>query len=103
MLAPAQTASSVTAAPITSSSTVVSMSVRVVMRNVWYGRVRKKSNHTAADSAARYPASRFPFAATPTTTSSMTSAASVFATLARNGIRIAARASGPSSAAATAR
>ncbi len=79
------------------------MSVRLVMRNVSYGRVRKKSNHTAVDTAARYPASRFPAAATATTTSSMASAASVFGKWVRNGTRMAASASGPSSPAATAR
>jgi hypothetical protein len=47
-----------------SSKTVVSISFRRVMLNRSYGRVRKKSNHTAADKAASRPASRSPFAAT---------------------------------------
>ena len=64
--------------------------------------MRKKSNHTATDSAARYPASRYPFAATATTTRIMTSAASVFGMLARNGTRMAATATGATNAASTA-
>ena len=56
--------------------------------------MRKKSNHTATDSAARIPASRYPLAATATTTRIMASAASVFGMLDRNGTRIAASATG---------
>ena len=64
--------------------------------------MRKKSNHTATDSAARIPASRYPFAATATTTRIMASAASVFGMLDRNGTRIAASATGPPAPASTA-
>ena len=66
------------------------------------GRVRKKSNHTAVDTAASVPASRSPFAATATTTSSMASAASVLGKLARNGTSTAASASGAATPASTA-
>ncbi len=97
-----QTAISVTATPMTSSSTVVSMSSRRKMANRSYGRVRKKSNQTAADRAATNPASRYPFAATATTSRISTSAASVFGKLARQGTRIAARASGARTAASMA-
>ena len=87
---------------MTSSRIVVSMSARRVMVNRSYGRVRKKSNHTAADTAARYPASRYPFAATATTTRIRASAASVLGKSLRNGTRIAASASGATSPASTA-
>jgi hypothetical protein len=88
----------VTTTPMTSSSTVVSISVRRVMVNRSYGWVRQKSNHTAST-----PASRYPFAATATTTSSMASAASVFGKPPRNGTSTAASPSGATSAASTAR
>jgi hypothetical protein len=48
----------VTATPMTRISTVVSMSVVRVIVNRSYGLVRKKSNHTAAETAASMPASR---------------------------------------------
>src|ERR1700739_4858735 len=65
--------------------------------------VRKKSTHTAAETAATIPASRRPAAATATTTRTSASAASVFGKLSRNGIKTADSASGaarPASASA---
>ena len=64
--------------------------------------MRKKSNHTAADTAASMPATRFPAAATATITRTRMSAASVFGMLARNGARTAVTASGAASPASTA-
>ena len=78
------------------------MSARRVMANCSYGRVRKKSNQAAAETAARIPASRYPFAATATTTRIRARAASVLGKLPRNGTRIAASASGAASPASTA-
>ena len=102
LLAALRTAISVTATPMTSSRIVVSMSARRVMVNCSYDRVRKKSNHTAADSAASTPASRCPFAATATTITSMVSAASVLGKPPLNGTSTAASTSEPASAASTA-
>ena len=79
------------------------MSSRWKMENRSYGRVRKKSNQTAADRAATNPASRYPFAATATTSKIITSAASVLGKLARQGTRIAARPRGAAIAASMAR
>ena len=64
--------------------------------------MRKKSNHTAVDTAASTPASRYPFAATATTTSSKASAASVLGKLVRKGTMTAASPRGAASAASTA-
>ena len=88
---------------MTSNSTVVSISARLLMANRSYGRVRKKSNHAAAETAARIPASRYPLAATATTTRIRARAASVLGKLPRNGTRSAASASGATSPASTAR
>ena len=64
--------------------------------------MKKKSNQTAAPIAAIAPATRFPIAATATTTTTSSSATFVFDQLPRQGSRIAAAASGATTAAAIA-
>jgi hypothetical protein len=64
--------------------------------------VKKKSNQTAADTAATAPSTLFPIAATATITTTSSSATFVFDQATLNGSRIPAAPSGPASAAATA-
>lgn len=59
----------------------------------------KRSNHTAARTAATNPGTRDPFAATVTTTSIKARAASVFGKLARNGTKTTVSNSGAAAAA----
>ena len=61
--------------------------------------MKKKSNQMAAPIAAIPPACRFPIDATATTTTTSSRATLVFDQLARNGSRIAAGASGATTAA----
>ena len=64
--------------------------------------MKKKSNQTAADTAASAPATRLPPAATATTVTTSSSATFVLGQLDRHGSRIAAPASGTTTAAAIA-
>src|ERR1022692_38827 len=91
-----------TATPTPNSRTAVWTSAGLAIVNRSYGRVKKKSNHAAADAAAIPPATRFPVAATATTTATSRRATFVFGQCARNGRRTAAAASGATKAAAIA-
>src|SRR5665811_2178026 len=64
------------------------------MAKLWYGRARKKSNPSPADSAASKPASRSPAEATPTTTRTRSNASLVLGTLSPKGSRIRAATNG---------
>jgi len=64
--------------------------------------VKKKSNQTAAPTAASAPATRLPIADTATTTTTSSSATFVLDQLERHGSRIAAAATGAARAAANA-
>jgi len=67
---------------------VVCTSAAEKMAKLSYGRARKKSNPSPADSAASNPASRSPAEATPTTASTRSNAALVLGTLSLKGSRI---------------
>ncbi len=60
--------------------------------------MKKKSNHSAADTAATAPATRLPRAATATTTATMINATLVFGTPSRNGSSTSDTTSGATSA-----
>ncbi|GAA1629914.1 hypothetical protein GCM10009744_17430 [Kribbella alba] len=60
--------------------------------------MRKKSNHTALETAATIPADRIPNEATATITNTSTNAALALSKLSRNGINTAQTANGPSRA-----
>jgi hypothetical protein len=93
----------VTAAPISTSSTVSSTSSLLLIVNVLYGTVRKKSNHTALETAASTPASRMPNAATATITTTSSRAAFALSKLSRNGVSSAQTAGGTSNEPASTR
>jgi hypothetical protein len=91
----------VTAAPITTNRMVVSMSSRFAIVSRLYGTVRKKSNHTALDTAAITPAGRIPKEATATMTSTSSKAAFALSKLCRNGTNTAETINGTNTAAAS--
>src|ERR1700722_12770460 len=82
--------------PTTNRLIVVSRSARWLIANLSYGRVRKKSNQTPAETDARIPATRLPRIAIPAITATRTSAAAVSANVDRAGARAADTASGSS-------
>src|SRR5262245_9165123 len=93
-----RTASWETASPTMSSSTVVSTSARSVIEKRWYGWVKNKSNHAAAESAAIAPAMRRPLAATATTTMTSSKATLVLEKSDRHGSNTSETSSGATTA-----